>query len=43
MFTKFVHNNHIDASLTLYLLIYLIPFFLVGQVENSKWIVRDSF
>lgn len=28
--------------LTLYLLIYLIPFFLVGQVENSKWIVRDS-
>ena len=29
--------------LTLYLFIYLIPFFLVGQVENSKWIVRDSF
>ena len=29
--------------LTLYLFIYLIPFFLVGQVKNSKWIVRDSF
>ena len=29
--------------LTFYLLIYLSPFYLVGQVENSKWVVRDSF
>ena len=37
-----LYNNHIDASFNIISTYIFNSIFLVGQVENSKWIVRDS-